>query len=418
MPKNIEVLSKKGFQVCIVDEAHKSGSASYRHVLNSLGFGWNTDHLLAGFSATPFREDEKGLGEVFDVIAFEKSISEMIAEGYLCPPRGLKIKTDLDFSEVKNSDGDFCASSLAELMDVPEMVELVVESYLKEAKGLKAIAFGVTVNHALNLAYCFEKHGLSSKAVYGEMPSSERDQIIQDYKEGKIDVLCNCSLLTEGFDAAHTACVIVARPTKSKGLYQQMIGRGLRLWPNKSECLVLDFGDLNHSLFSTAILLNDSNDANEKRQERANEREAFNSLPEKLNRKLKSAIVAFDPLGQEFTWEKQGQIYVMKGAGMSRLRISPVDSERYNVIFESDKGNRVIGDGLSFEYAFSASEDFAKENRKMFSISDQEALWRGLPISEKQMNYIRSCGYRSGIEHLTRGQAAQLISSGALKRAG
>ena len=417
-PETLKQLQQQNFTLLVADECHHFGAESNRHILESLGFGRGTQYLLAGFTATGFRNDSKGLGEIFDAITYQRNIKEMIQDGHLCAPRGLKIATDLDLSNVKTDDGDFQASSLAEAMDLPEMNTLVVESYCNHARGRKTLCFGVTVQHAANLSGAFQKQGISSKLVHGGMAKEERSSIIKDYRNGAIQVLCNCQVLTEGFDAPETSCVIVARPTKSRGLYQQIVGRGLRLWPNKPDCIVLDFGDQNHSLCSTALLLQDAECEQiiEEDEEDKAKKEILAALPVKLNQKLKAAIINYDPLGESFTWERDGKSYVMKGSGKSLLIVSPQSEDRYRVILSNGLNNQLIAENLTFEYAFSSAEDFAKENRKLFVISDMQADWRSYPISDRQKAHIISKGFKAGVEGLTRGQAAILIGSGALRR--
>ena len=300
--QNLDELKRQGFKVLIYDECHHSVSDTSRMVLDELGFGAQTDRLLVGFTATAFRNDGKGLGEVFDVVTYERTIKEMIEEEYLCQPNGVKVATDLDLSKIKTSDGDFQVASLASVMNTPEINQLAVDSYIKEAENRKAICFGVTIQHAHNLASLFRKHGIHAQAVYGKMPKQERASILKDYHSGHIQVLCNCQILTEGFDAPDTSCILVARPTQSRGLYQQMVGRGLRLAPNKKDCLVLDFCDRNHTLCNAAMLLEDPEylQYQEDKEEKDHKKELIATLPPNLNQRLTFALINFDPLGKKF----------------------------------------------------------------------------------------------------------------------
>lgn len=418
-PKNLEELKSKNFGLLIYDECHHAAADTSRAVINDLGFGKGTKRLLCGFTATPFRQDSKGLAEVFDVIAYEKSIKDMVSEGYLSQPKGIKVSTDIDLSKVKMGDGDFQADSLAKVMDVPEIRQIVIEAYLKNGDGRQAICFGVTVQNAYNLAMLFKQHGIAAEAIHGGMLKKERESVLAGYRSGEINVLCNCQLLIEGFDAPETSCVIVARPTQSKGLYQQMVGRGLRLWPGKQNCLIFDFCTKHHSLCNSATLLEDDDDEqSEEKEERNRQREIRANLPPNLNQKLKAAIVSFDPLGEAFTWNlNDNQVFVLKGNNV-RLGIVPSGDNRYRVICASEKGNQTIADGLNFEYAFASAEDYAKANRSLFIVNDRQAGWRDLPASEKQIACIRASGYRAGIENLTRGQASDLIASGRLRKTG
>lgn len=411
IPENLARLKRGEFATEIIDEAHHAASESYHIVSNELGFGKDTKKLKVGFTATPYRSDNKGLGEVYDVIAYELTIRNLIESGYLCRPIGHKVATDIDFSTIKTADGDFTTTSLAAVMDIPEMNELVVEAYKKNAHGRQSICFGVSVRHSMNLAETFRKHGINSKAVYGDMPKDERASVIEEYRSGFIQVLCNCQILTEGVDIPSTSCVVMAKPTKSRGLYTQCVGRGLRLYPNKKDCIIIDFNDANHTICNTAMLLKDTEAELVDEEENLEDKKLRLSLPSNLNKQLKSAILNFDPLGQDFCWFKEGPSYVMKGSGKIRLEVSPHGTDRYHVLLSDEKGFQLIAENLNFEYAFATAEGYAKDHRKLFTVSDQTAAWRLQPISEKQRSFIRSKGYRAGLDDLTKGQASQIIET-------
>lgn len=414
---NLEILKSQGFELCIADECHHFAADTQRQILNELGFGKGTSRLLAGFTATAFRSDEKGLGEVFDVIAYQKSIKEMIAHGYLCKPNGLKIATDLDLTSVSMADGDFQALSLAKVMDTPELNSLVVDSYIRSGCNCQTICFSVTVQHATNLAKAFIASGILAQVISGAMGLEERASVLKGYREGRVQVLCNCQVLTEGFDAPETACIIVAKPTRSRLLYQQMVGRGLRLWPNKRECVILDFCDRSHSLRSSQELLLDS-ECETANEEQSEKKEVVAKLPPKLNSRLKSAILSFDPLGESFTWDRDARGYFLRAGGTARLEIITKPGDLNQVVFFSGGHAQIVADGVQFEYAFAAAEDFARANRQSFSVCDRQASWRDSPATDKQVAYIRKHGFRSGLKELTRGQASDLIASRALSKTG
>lgn len=415
-PDTLEILKKQGFSLCIYDESHRAASESSRHVLSSLGFFDTQEYLLTGFSATPFRTDSKGLGEIFDKVVYHKSIKDLIALGYLSQPVGIKIKTDLDLSTVQTEDGDFKTESLASVMNTSEMIGVAVDSWMEQAKDRRTVAFGVTVSHAQNLAEEFRRRGVAAEAIHGGTPQDERASLLERFKNGAISVLTNCQILTEGWDAPEVSCVLIAKPTQSKGLYQQMAGRGLRLFPNKQNCLILDFGSKSHSLCGTAVLIGDAEEIEKKQKPEGRMVEFAKCLPHTINKKLKTSIIEFDLLGDAFTWIKDGPSYSLKAFGDKTLKILPTADGRFSVVFFNGNISQTIVQNLSFEYAFSSAEAFAKENRSIFSVSDLEAPWRALPISDKQKGLFKSFGYSSGIEDLSRGQAALIIGSGVLSR--
>jgi ATP-dependent helicase IRC3 len=413
VPANLKKLQEQNFQVLIFDECHHSPANNARKVLDVLGFGKKTSKLLVGFTATAFRSDKKGLGEIFDTVAYERGIKEMIADGFLVPPRGYKIATDLDLSAIKTIDGDYQQASLAQVMDTDAMNKLVIDSYIRIAANKKTLCFGASVQHAEHLSKEFKQRGISAEVIHGSMPKESRTAILERYKTGDLQVLSNCQLLTEGVDLPLTECVILAKPTRSKALYQQIVGRGLRLWPNKKEAIILEFNDKAHSLCNVTQLLSDGEIQTAVRTKQSHTQE----IPSQLNPKLKAALVSHDPLGESFTWEKgENNTYVLRGTNNCTLEISQISLEKYQVIFSSEDERKCIASNLNFEWAFSSAEDWAKQNRRLFVFSDKDAEWRRLPISDKQKNIFKSRGFKAGIDQLTRGQASTLISSGSLKK--
>ena len=225
----------------------------------------------------------------------------MISEGWLVRPIAFKIVNDLDMSHVKTENGDFEEASLSRLMNTPELIHKVVDSYEANAFGLPAICFGVNIEHVESLEAAFRERGIASGFVHGRLSKRDREDVLKKYELGEIKVLVNCSLLTEGYDAAWTECVIIARPTQSPILFTQMTGRGLRLWPNKRHAIILDFGSKNHTLSNIALLLNDA-EIKEKGSIKKKENELLKSLPAKLNPQLKAAYVQANLYNNEFNW--------------------------------------------------------------------------------------------------------------------
>lgn len=412
---NLKQLQDQDFELLIYDECHRGASDSSRHVLEALDFGKKTNRLLVGFTATPYRTDSRGLGEIFDELVYRKSIKDLINLGYLCQPKGIKIKTDLDLETIKTENGDFVTEALAQYMNTPQMNDLVVNTFIEKAKDRKTVCFAVTVDHAYSLANAFKERGITSEAIHGKTPPDERKSLLDAFKDGKISVLTNCQLLVEGWDAPDISCVLIAKPTQSKGLYQQMAGRGLRLYPNKNDCLILDFGSKSHSLCGVATLECDSEEEREyKERGEGTVPEFAKDLPPTINKKLRAAILELDLLGDVFTWMKDGPSYSLKAIGDKVLKIFPTSNDRFNVLFFNGNSYQTIAKDLSFEYAFSTSEAFAKENRSLFVVSDLEAPWRHQPISDKQKSIFRSKGFKNGIDDLTKGQASMIIQSGVL----
>lgn len=416
---NLRKLKEQGFTLLIYDESQHICSDSSRTVLNALGFSsknCGNGRLLVGFTATPIRMDGRGLGEDFQKITYQKLLKEMIHEGYLCSPKGVRVTSDLDLSQVTVDDGDYSAISLSKVMDTDQMNNLIVTTYLDKCPDRKAICFGVTVEHAQHLAQHFQAHGVAADVIHGGMASKDRESVLARFKRGEITILSNCQVLTEGFDEPSTDAIIVAKPTQSPGLYQQMCGRGLRLWPGKQDCIILDFGDKHHKIMEVATLLGDAEICKIEKPQSESMISLAKSLPPTINKKLRSAILQFDPFSDSFCWQKAAGGYQLKGCGNTILNIVQCGEDRFNVeLFE--KGSvRDIATNLNFEFAFAAGEDFARANQSLFIVSDLNAEWRNCPISDKQKALFRSYGFKVGIEELSRGQASLIISSGVLNR--
>ena len=168
----------------------------------------------------------------------------MITAGYLCPPRSLEVKTGTDISDVPTQNGEFSVGKLDTKINTPARNKLVAQTYLDYGEKRHGVVFCVTVDHALNVAQAFKKKGISCEAVYGDMPTDERRDVLARYENHQIQIITNCGVLTEGWDVPDTNIVMMARPTRSRGLYTQCVGRGLRLAPGKKDCLIIDFVDV------------------------------------------------------------------------------------------------------------------------------------------------------------------------------
>jgi superfamily II DNA or RNA helicase len=251
----LERYAPEAFALVIVDEAHHAAAPSYRRILDHLG----APHVL-GVTATPKRGDGVGLHEVFARVVYSYGMQDAIREGHLCDIRQFAVETTTDLDAVATRDGDFVVGQLADTVNTPERNALVVKAFLERGPERKAVAFCVDVAHAQALAEEFRAWEVEAEAVWGAMGDEARAEALARFAAGELQVLCNCQLLTEGWDEPSVACVLMARPTKSRTLYQQAVGRGTRLCRGKPDLLVLDFVDATrrHNLVTTPDLLGDS----------------------------------------------------------------------------------------------------------------------------------------------------------------
>ena len=242
------------FGLVVADECHHSISASWRAILEHFA-----DAKILGVTATPDRADKKGLGRLFDSVALRIEIAEGIKGGWLAPITARRVVVEgLDLSAVRTTAGDLNQSDLDLAMRAPAAVHGVAAPLVELSAGRPTLAFGVTVEHAHALAAAINQLAPGTAAALdGGSPREHRAQVIRRYQAGEIRVLVNCALFVEGFDAPATACVAMVRPTKSRALYAQMLGRGTRTAPGKTDCVVLDFAGIagRHRLVGPADVL-------------------------------------------------------------------------------------------------------------------------------------------------------------------
>lgn len=232
------------YYLVVVDEAHHAVAPSYRRIFEHFGvMDPGTSKLLVGFTATPRRGDRQSLDEVFEAIAYRKTLPEMIASAYLATVVGWRVSTAVDLDGVKVRAGDFVESQLARTVNVTARNDLLVRAYRKLAPTRRCLVFCADVAHAKRVAEAFGEAGIPAAAVWGAMAKDERRDVLAKFREGAVRVVTNCNVLTEGFDEPLIGAVILARPTKSPLLYAQMVGRGTRLAPGKPDVLVVDVVD-------------------------------------------------------------------------------------------------------------------------------------------------------------------------------
>ncbi|MEV1006110.1 DEAD/DEAH box helicase [Streptomyces sp. NPDC049881] len=228
----------QGIGLVIVDEAHHAAAPSYREVLDHFGCFASTP--AAGFTATMKRE-AGGLGDVWEDIVYRRDILDMIADRHLVDVRGKTVRVDgLDLNAVKTRAGDLQDGQLGQALDDSGAAYVVADAYREHAADRPGVIFTPTVDTARSMAEVMTGAGVPTAAVWGDMPREDRAATLERFRTGDIQVLSNCMVLTEGFDAPWASCAVIARPTKSAALYVQMVGRVLRPWKDKTDALVLD----------------------------------------------------------------------------------------------------------------------------------------------------------------------------------
>lgn len=272
--RRLEKYSKFPFGLIVVDECHHSTSSTYKKVVGYFQ-ALNPNMKVVGITATPNRSDGTALGLMFESVAYQMSINDAVTDGWLVPVDQEYVVVDsLSLDGVKTGknefgEADFAQGQLEAVMVQEEMLHKLAVPTLEKVGDRPTLVFTASVRHAHELAAVLNRYKENSAvAVDGTTQQERRQEIVRDFADGKIQFLCNCAVLTEGFDAPKCAAVVMGRPTKSLTLYTQMLGRGLRPLPNtvdgvpdagdrrlailtsdKPKCMVLDFvGNSNHKL--------------------------------------------------------------------------------------------------------------------------------------------------------------------------
>jgi DNA repair protein RadD len=255
----------------VIDEAHHAVAASYRRIIDHVRKA-NPDARIFGVTATPNRGDRKGLREVFDNVADQVRLGELIAAGHLVPPRTFVIDVGVQdkLRAVHKTLADFDMTEVASIMDRAPVTDEVIRHWKEKAGDRQTVVFCSTVAHAAHVTEAFNAADVPAALIHGDLPGDDRRDILAAYSEGKIRVIVNVAVLTEGWDHPPTSCVVLLRPSSYKSTMIQMVGRGLRtIDPEehpgviKTDCVVLDFGtsSLIHGTLEQDVDLDGSGEA-------------------------------------------------------------------------------------------------------------------------------------------------------------
>ena len=234
----------------VIDEAHHAIAESYRRIIDRT-LQNNPSTKIFGVTATPNRGDRKGLREIFDNVADQVRLGELIASGHLVPPRTFVIDVGVqdELRSVRKTLSDFDMNEVAGIMDRAPVTDEVIRHWTEKAGDRQSVVFCSTVAHAEHVTEAFRTAGVPAALIHGELASETRKAILASYAAGDIRVVVNVAVLTEGWDHPPTSCVVLLRPSSYKSTMIQMVGRGLRTvdpqeYPGivKTDCVVLDFG--------------------------------------------------------------------------------------------------------------------------------------------------------------------------------
>lgn len=472
----LEKYNPDDFKLVLVDEAHHAVAPGYLKTLAHFGLDTTKPEspALVGVSATFSRFDGLKLGAVFDRIVYHKDMVDMIADNWLAGLIFSTVKSHVDLRGVKsNAQGDFQVTALSQAVNTQPTNEITVQAWLAKAKERKStLVFCVDIKHLMGLTTTFRNYGIDARFVTGETKKQSRSEILDAFKAGEFPVLLNCGVFTEGTDIPNIDCVLLARPTRSRNLLIQMIGRGARLHPGKEDCHVIDMVSTLDTSIVTAptlfgldpyeILENANLDkVNEIKQERdagikAEEDNRFG--PPVIPVSTSLSFIDYDSV-HDLIDDSSGERHIRALSQNAWVQVSPdrfvletatgkltiqcfnlderdrmksqteqMESEDPNFIVEfaeaipnmfRTKGapfrrTREITKAWLFTDAVHAADSFAAAKfERIFIVKN--APWRGKPASDSQLAYLVKMGVieedalESAAQQFTKGKAADMI---------
>jgi len=234
----------------VIDEAHHAQSNTYKNFLENMK-GCTFD--LLGCTATPERLDGKSLLDIFGTLTFSRNILDLIRSNELCDIESYRVNTGMKISSTDIRQGDYTYTSLKKL-ETETRNNIIYKTFFDNCLNKKTLIFCLSVDHSITLANHLKEQGIKAESIYGDMSYLTRSSILKRFKKGETQVLTNCQILTEGFDEPSIEALIIARPTASKSLYCQMIGRGLRLYKDKKVCYLYEMTDNAHNICTFNVL--------------------------------------------------------------------------------------------------------------------------------------------------------------------
>lgn len=412
----IEQLIESGpIGLIVYDECHHAPAPANRSVLEQLGA--YDDVPCVGFTATLKRSDETGLGDVWQEVVFKRDFLWGIANGFLVDVRAKSVTIDdLDLSQIAKSRGDYRDGQLGDAMIRAGAPAIAAREYLEAAGDRQGIGFTPTVRCAEEFVKEFRKVGITTELIVGTTPKADRERIYQDYRDRKVQMLMSVMALTEGFDMPQAEVCGVFRPTENPALFQQMVGRISRLFPGKTEGLVLDLVGATRrnnlssleDLSETKVVLH-SNESLREAYEREL-REEKNIVSDVLKGNTTSKVVSLfqsssnvwlqTPGGRWFIPTREGYVFLWPFEGMFKVGIT---GSQYEM-----KGGRYLQERpLSLELAMAWGEQLATEIDG--TVSEKDRAWRRRKAEKSQRDLADRLGivYSEGVR---KGELSDKIS--------
>lgn len=417
----------------IVDECHHvERDNSWWRTLAHLGAFTEGGPLAIGWTATPFRSNNApivGPELPFQECVYAFSLPEAITQGYLVGIENKHIFIEMNLDKVKQTAGDWSADALGDAMIDADAPTAIVEAWLTHAQGKRTLVFTPNIAMATATEEAFSEAGICVATIFGHTPIDARQEIYAHWRQGTIDVVVNVMVLTEGFDEPSVECIVLARPTRSKVLYMQAIGRGLRPYPGKESCLVLDCVGAchRHEIMSLAMLygLAEVKETPPESEQEESEGEGISDSAEQEDdpqgaldihdpRKMTGALRAVElslyrrsPLHWIPT-RKGAHVLALKD-GVLRLRCVDILQDHWCIEWKSRTALTRLATNLPLVYAQGIAEDTAREHGEKWLLAPG-ASWRQGMASPAQQQFARKLGLDPQC-YPTRGTLSDAITS-------
>ena len=399
--RRLDKFKPDDFDIVVVDEAHHSIAKTYRTIID-----YFKPRLLLGFTATPNRNDGVGLKEIYQDIIYERNMKWGIENGYLSPIQCLRVQLGYDLRRVAVRLGDYAPEALDRAVNIESANDAIKETYKLYAKP-PCLIFCASVSHAENLANLID----GAVAVKG---GQDRSDIVKAFSNGDIPCLTNCMIFTEGTDLPNVQTVIMARPTKNLSLYTQIVGRGLRLYPDKEYLTLIDcVGAGDEADFCTAPSLLGLNIKDIPPKLRGELQGNLFDLPEIAENCMDTPEVWIKNIQRVELWAKKNN-YNTHGINFFRMVDGSMIVQDIHLPPEDSLGRiNWLGKPLPAQKVFDAVYDLLQKDysdqRRLWDL-DLIKTWGNSPASEKQKILIKKKVKGFDVSSLTKFEAGQILT--------
>jgi superfamily II DNA or RNA helicase len=420
--KRLEQLRRREWKLVVIDECHHAPSASWKKVVSGLGCLEDSGGPpLLGLTATTERLDSARLDDIFQQVAYQYHLNQAIKDGFLVRPDIVFEPIQVNLDSVHSRRGDFDPKELDLALLEGGIIDAITNAVKAHAEGRKTLIFTVSVRQAQMVADALKAEGLAAGSVDGKMHVDERRYALRKFARGDTQIMANCAILTEGFDEPSISCIILARPTQSKSLLIQCVGRGLRLAPNKQDCKIVDMVAITgrHSLVQAPVIFGAEIEAE---AHEASQEALFKVDPaEYWRQRLSTQVMGLQSISRsDMNWIRGAAGELLLGVGnFGTVRLRPDEEHgdwRIEVIGNRETGRDLepLAEGtVEIELGQGLGEDYVRRCKAV--VLARGGRWRDQPATPAQLEALR----RWNIDPppgLTKGQASEMLTAAAARR--